>query len=281
MKFCKHCGNQIPDNAVCNCPGAIAERQGQGQGYQPQGYQPRVGSGYVSPYAAHGTPNATAQPVGESKFGRGMKNVPQVFASYFRDPKKTVAISKQTGDFVVAIIYTVILFLALIGINSCVYGKNAVALHLGFNFGLVVLAALIETVGLVTAYVMCKFLILAATVKPFNAGKAFADSFISFGVNMVVPLICMIVGGLFWMLTSWVSQIFFAFALFWLVVCLLSEVKDEIPPANNSFVRIIIIAGFLAAYVYLFLLLVKGMNSMNTFSVAADLYSQYAGLFGY
>ena len=37
MKFCKHCGNQIPDDAVCNCPGAVAERQAQG-GYQQPAY---------------------------------------------------------------------------------------------------------------------------------------------------------------------------------------------------------------------------------------------------
>ena len=47
MKFCKHCGNQIPDNAVCNCPGAVAERQQNQGGYQqPQYAAPRQGKSF-------------------------------------------------------------------------------------------------------------------------------------------------------------------------------------------------------------------------------------------
>lgn len=265
MKFCKHCGSQIADDAVCNCPDAVAERQGQAEPQQPVSY--------VSPYAAQ----EAAQPMGENKFVKSLKNLPQALLSYIKDPKQTVAISKQTGDVIVAAIYTFILFIALLAANSCIFGKICVAFGpfaslasyaspvagFGFNFGLVLLASLMETVAITALYTLGKFVLLALNVKPLNAGKAITDSFISFGVNSIVPIAAIVVGGLFYMLTSFIANIFFIFAAIWYVIAALSELKDELPLAQNSFVRILTTTLVVGAALFLYSLIYNVSFMMN------------------
>lgn len=296
MKFCKHCGSQIADDAVCNCPAAVAERQGQAAPQQP--------APYASPYAAQGA----AQPAGESKFVKSLKNVPQVLLSYFKNPKEVVATCKQTGDVIVAAAYTFILFIALLAANSCIFGKICVvfgpfaalsslsfsassASVLGFNFGFVLLAALMETVAITALYTLGKFVLIALNVKPLNAGKAITDSFISFGVNSIVPIASIIVGGLFYMLTSFIANIFFIFAAAWYIIAALSELKDELPPAQNSFVRILTTALVVGAALFLYGLIYNASFMMNLsgasvstvdfmFSMVSSVTSSLGGLSG-
>ena len=230
MKFCKHCGNQIPDNAVCNCPGAVAERQAQQGAYQQQGYQQPA-------YQAQRPPRQ----------GGGIAVLP-TFLNYFKNPLKTSAERKQAKDFITPLIILGAMFFLLWGVNSCIFGNAAVTVRssdalknfknyplYGYNFGFVVLASLIETVAYCGIYVVVKFLLTALFVKPLNAGKAFIDSFISFGVHSIVPIMAMVVGGLFYMATAFIGQIFFGFALLWYIIMLISEVFAEVPGEKRGF----------------------------------------------
>ena len=130
------------------------------------------------------------------------------------------------------------MFFLLWGVNSCIFGNAAVTVRssdalknfknyplYGYNFGFIVLSSLVETVAFCGIYVVVKFLLTALFVKPLNAGKAFIDSFISFGVHSIVPIMAMVVGGLFYMATAFIGQIFFGFALLWYII--MFPVKKE------------------------------------------------------
>lgn len=255
MKFCKHCGNQIPDNAVCNCPGAVAERQSMQGGYnqpqynqQPQGYPQQ---GYQQAYQQ-------ARPAGQGGFNFG-----STFLGYFKNPLKASADSQRAKDFITPLIMLGSLFVLLIGVNCCIFGNASVAIRsadgikdfkdyplYGFNFGFVVIAALIETVAFPAIYVFVKFLMNAIFVKPFNFSKAFLNSFISFGVHSIVPVMAIVTGGLFYMASGFIGQLFFGFALVWYIVMLVAEIFDEVPAEKRNLVFFIALIGLIAAAIY-------------------------------
>lgn len=263
MKYCKHCGNQIPDNAVCNCPGAVAERQAQG-GYQ----QPYQAQGYQQPgYAAPARPRPANSPM--NGFAGALKG-------YFQSPLKTVRDRQRAKDFITPLIVLGIMFFLLWGVNSCIFGNQAVVIHrkvnnvqmfgdklFAFNFGFVVLASLIETLTMALSYIGAKLVISLIFVKPINPGKFFTDAFISFGVNSFVPLIAMVIGGLFYMALGILAQIFFAFAFLWYVAVGLAEVYEEVPAQNKNFVFFLTVICVVALMAFGYIMMYKLMWQMN------------------
>ena len=107
MKFCKYCGAQLEDNAVCNCEKSRAAQaqaqqanaQAQPQYQQPvqpqqpqyqnpvqqQYAQPQNPQTQQSPYAVNNT-----APIGENAFVKALKNIPVVFTSFFKDSKTVI-----------------------------------------------------------------------------------------------------------------------------------------------------------------------------------------------
>ncbi len=274
MKFCKHCGNQIPDNAVCNCPGAVAERQQNQGGYQQPAYQQ---PGYQQPqYAA---------PRQGKSFGQKLI---EPFTLYFKNPKQAVDNRIKDKDFLTPLIYIAVLFMIILGACSCIYGCHAVKGVLvpgnegagkgwvNFNFGLTLLAAFILTLGLATAYVMSRFVILIVCgKKPANAGELLLNSLISFGVNSIIPMGLILVGGLFYMATSTIGWMFFIVATIWYVAACLLEIKDDFDPNKNAFVRLLIVGLITGVMVALFFLLYQGMFAMNVRKVTVTVSSFY------
>ena len=279
MKFCKHCGNQIPDNAVCNCPGAVAERQQNQGGYQQPGYQQ---PGYQQPqYAA---------PRQGKSFGQKLI---EPFTLYFKNPKQAVDNRIKDKDVFTPLIYIGALFMLLMGVTSCVYGIHAAkgvqipgekdtgkTGVIDYNFGLCVLAAFILVLGMCAAYVLSRFIItMALGKKPVNAGDVFMGGFISFGVNSIIPMALMVIGGLFYMATSLVGVLFFIVAAIWYISANLIELKDTIDPAKNGFVKLLVIAMVIGTFTALFFLLYQAMFAMNvkptpSVSAALDYYNR-------
>jgi len=253
MKYCKHCGNQIPDNAVCNCPGAVAERQAQG-GYQ----QPYQAQGYQQPgYAAPARPRPANNPM--NGFAGALKG-------YFQSPLKTVRDRQRAKDFITPLIVLGIMFFLLWAVNSCIFGNQAVILNsrsYAFNFGFVVLASLIETLTMALSYIGAKLVISLIFVKPINPGKFFMDAFISFGVNSFVPLIAMVIGGLFYMALGILGQIFFGIAFLWYVAVGLAEVYEEVPAQNKNFVFFLTVICVVALMAFGYIMMYKLMWQMN------------------
>ena len=269
MKFCKHCGNQIPDNAVCNCPGAVAERQAQG-GYQQPAYQQPA---YAAP-----------QPRQGKSFGQKLIDP---FKVYFKNPKKAVDNRIADKDFITPLIYIGALFIIMLGVKSCIYGTEAVKGRpfVNYNFGLDLLAAFIATIALCAVFVLSRFIILAVCgKKPFRGGQVLLESLISFGVNSMVPMCIMLVGGLFYMATSMIAIMFFTLAAVWYIAAGLLEIKDAFDPNGNPFVRLLIVAVVIGVFIALYILLYSGLFAMNVRSVTASAstsLSDWRSLLGY
>lgn len=236
MKFCKYCGSQLDDEAVCNCPGAMAERQ------ETVATQPRQQ---------------------ENNF---VGNMLAPLKTYFKDPKKAVDDRIKSKDFITALIFIGALFFTMIAEKACVYGAEAFAgrPYIDFNFGLVLLAALLSVSGLCAVYVGARFVIMAIVgKKPFNAVNALINSLISFGVNSLVPMGLILVGGLFYLLADGVGIVFFILAAAWYVAAGIMELKDDLSDSANPFFKLMIVAMTIGVSLVLYYFLYKGMYAMN------------------
>mgnify|MGYP001252468328 CR=1 FL=1 len=124
MKFCKYCGAQLEDNAVCNCEKSrAAQAQAQPQYQQPvqpqqpqyqnpvqqQYAQPQNPQTQQSPYAVNNT-----APIGENAFVKALKNIPVVFTSFFKDSKTVIKTAKAEKDIILGTLFSAIFFIALI-----------------------------------------------------------------------------------------------------------------------------------------------------------------------
>lgn len=251
MRFCKFCGSQLADDAVCNCPGAMAERQAAGA------EQPRQ--------------------QGEKSFAQKLL---EPLKLYFKDPKKAVDNRIKEKDFITAFIYIGALFVIMLAEKACVYGAEAFTgrPYIAFNFGLVLLSALLSVTGLCAVYVGARFVILAVVgKKPFNAVNTLMNSLISFGVNSLVPMGLILLGGLFYLLADGVGMVFFLLAAVWYVAAGILEIKDDLSDSANPFFKLMMVAVTIGVSVVLYYFLYKGMYAMNvrmvdfSGSYAADL----------
>lgn len=236
MKFCKYCGSQLADDAVCNCPGAMAERQEAGA-KQPRQQETTFAQKLTAP-----------------------------LKTYFKDPKKAVDDRIKSKDYITALVFIGALFVTMIAEKACVYGAEAFTgrPYIAFNFGLVLLAALLSVTGLCAVYVGARFVIMATVgKKPFNAVNALMDSLISFGVNSIVPMGLILLGGLFYLLADGLGMVFFILAAAWYVAAGILELKDSLSDSANPFFKLLIVAMAIGISIALYYFLYKGMYALN------------------
>lgn len=283
MSFCKHCGSQIPEDSVCHCPAATAEREARAAAAQAQPPQP--------PYAPPEQPYAPAQPYAQQPYPQPPYGAPEAepkpqrnvmgdllgaLKGSFKSPAKTVAERQQAKDWLTPAILCGVLFLALLIANVCIFAKTSVMMHpsyLGrpvntsddfkFHFGLVLLAAFIETLLIPTLYAAVRLAVAMLFHKPENLGQHLLDALISFGVNSIVPCAAILTGGLLYLWTSMAAQVFFAFAIVWYTVALVIEINGMLPAEKKGFLSLAVTVGLIAAAAIIIILMYRLMFKMN------------------
>ena len=191
MKFCKYCGKQLDDNAVCDCQASqqnAQKEQAQKVTFTAPQQQAQQQTTFTapqpqaSPYAVN--PNAT--PVGEGKFVKALKNIPVVFTAYWKNAKQTIDVAKKENDLIIAGMFTAIFFIGVLLANCCLYGSIDAGLggyfHI-FNFGKILVASLLVTVITAVLYVVIKLVSVKIFVKQADAKKVFFDAFIEFAIH--------------------------------------------------------------------------------------------------
>lgn len=274
MKFCKYCGAQLEDNAVCNCEKSRAAhaQQANAQYQQPQ-YQNPVqpnAQPQQSPYAV----NNNAVPAGENAFVKALKNIPVVFTSFFKDSKTVIKTAKAEKDIVVASLFSAIFFIALI------LGNTFLMLSMSaLDFPKTLLVSLVMTVLIGGIYSV----ILFAYVKKFkseeNAGKAFIDAFITFSIESIPASIGWILVGLFALVSVYLFLFFFVIVMLYLVISLVNQVKANVLEAKNSALFTLILTLIITvAFIIVFYI---GSNltmwSFNTSSFASNIFASLLG----
>lgn len=230
MKFCKYCGKQLEDNAVCDCQ-ASAQTTASPQHQQAQ----------TSPYATG------AQTAGEGKFVKALKNIPNTLKSYCKNAGTTIENAKNGNDLITSAIFTTIFFIGLIIANCGIY--CAVDSMIGgfistFNFGRILLASLLVTLVVAVLYVLIKFAMVKIFVKQAEAKKVFFDSFIEFSMHSIPVTALLIVSFICSFISLYISMFLFLFIIIFLIIALVSEIKTAVPTTKNPLIFIILSTVF-------------------------------------
>ena len=280
MKFCKYCGAQLEDNAVCNCEKSRAAQAQQANAQYQQPVQPQQPQ-YQNPVQPNAQPqqspyavNNNAVPAGENAFVKALKNIPVVLTSFFKDSKTVIKTAKAEKDIVVASLFSAIFFIALI------LGNTFLMLSMSaLDFPKTLLVSLVMTVLIGGLYSV----ILFAYVKKFkseeNAGKAFIDAFITFSIESIPASIGWILAGLFALVSVYLFLFFFVIVMLYLVISLVNQVKANVPEAKNSALFTLILTLIITvAFIIVFYI---GSNltmwSFNTSSFASNIFASLLG----
>lgn len=280
MKFCKYCGAQLEDNAVCNCEKSRAAQAQQANAQYQQPVQPQQPQ-YQNPVQPNAQPqqspyavNNHAVPAGENAFVKALKNIPVVFTSFFKDSKTVIKTAKAEKDIVVASLFSAIFFIALI------LGNTFLMLSMSaLDFPKTLLVSLVMTVLIGGLYSV----ILFAYVKKFkseeNAGKAFIDAFITFSIESIPASIGWILAGLFALVSVYLFLFFFVIVMLYLVISLVNQVKANVPESKNSALFTLILTLIITvAFIIVFYI---GSNltmwSFNTSSFASNIFASLLG----
>lgn len=273
--FCTKCGRPLPENGICPCsmqPGNMTPPQGnvppQGyapqQGYMPpQGYAPQQGNvtpqgyapqqGYVPPQG-YMPPQYNPAPKQDSAFVAALKNLPNLFLGYFRDPVGTSRLASEKKDFLsgliimaMSVILTLLgtLFFTLVHYNGFGYfGFGWVAPRwIGISFLAPILAFGI-TIGLIY--------LLSLIAK---ANLDFRSVLATIGVNAVIPVCLLAVSMLAGMISVVVFEIFAVLMCAAWVVSFFTMVFQVFDFKMNIVNTLLLIAGLAIAF-YVIVMLV-------------------------
>lgn len=285
--FCTKCGRPLPENGICSCsmqpenmtppqgsapPQGYAPQQGYmpPQGYAPQqGYMPPQGSapqqGYMPPqgyapqqgYAplqGYVPPQYNPVPKQDSAFVAALKNLPNLFLGYFRDPVGASRLASEKKDFLsgliimaMSVILTLFgtLFFALVHYSGYGYfGFGWVAPRwIGLSFLAPILAFGI-TIGLIY--------LLSLIAK---ANLDFRSVLAVVGVNAILPVCLLAVSMLAGMISVVVFEIFAVLMCAAWVVSFFTAVFQVFDIKMNIVNTLLLIAGLAIAF-YVIVLLV-------------------------
>lgn len=291
MKFCKYCGAQLEDNAVCNCEKSRAagaqqaaaqaqqvNAQAQNQQSVQTPYQNPVQQQYAqtqnpqpqqSPYAVNNT-----MPVGENAFVKALKNIPVVFTSFFKDSKTVIKTAKAEKDIVIAALFSAIFFIALL-LGNMFFMLSMSAL----SFPKTLLVSLIMTVLIGGLYSV----ILFAYVKKYNptenAGKAFIDAFITFSIESIPASIIWLLAGLTALISVYCFVFFLVFEMLYLVISLVNQIKANVPDAKNSSLFTLILT-LIVSVAFIIIFFIGARLTVWSFDVSSFATSALTSLIG-
>ena len=245
MKFCQICGRALNDGEVCTCQSQQAApqqpRYQQPAPQQPYGAQPQ----YAQP--------AAPKPAGDGKFVKALKNIPVAFKSYFKGSDRVIGTAKAKKDVLLPLMYVAILCFVNLIADICYFARMSAGSYyegLGFlsgvfggpnskfNFGYVLLAALIMTALLTVLYVGMRFLVQVIFAKKAPA-QAIIDAFIEFGFHLIPVCCILLVGGLLSLITSWFMPPFIGLAAAYLIVMYVMDSMKDVQNFPNKFVAVV------------------------------------------
>lgn len=280
MKFCKYCGAQLEDNAVCNCEKSRAAQaraqqanaQAQPQYQQPvQPQQPQYQNPVQqqSPYAVNNT-----APVGENAFVKALKNIPVVFTSFFKDSKTVIKTAKAEKDIILGALFSAIFFISLI------LGNMFLMLSMSaLDFPKTLLVSLVTTVLIGGFYSVILFAYVKKYKTEENTGKAFIDSFITFSIESIPASIGWILAGLCALISTYLFLFFFVIVMLYLIISLVNQVKANVPEAKNSTLFNLILT-LIVAVAFIIVFYIGGKLTMWSFNTSSFATSALMSLFG-
>ncbi len=266
MKFCKYCGKQLEDDAVCDCKDSLNAAQFSQSPHEPVGCTFQDNQKFSSPYAMNGTH-------GENKFITALKNFPVLFCSFWKDSKGTIKIAKNNKDIMIAVICSFIFFASIFLGNMFSF----ISMHT-FDFFRVLITSCILALLIGSFFTLIMAFAKKISNRTSNIAACLIDSFISFSIESIPASIGFIIAGLALFINFYASAFFILLTALYLIVTLTCNIKDTIINVNNNAAFVIITS--LTACIALGIILAVLIN-LYTWCVEGGIYSQFSSALGY
>lgn len=283
MKFCQICGRPLQDNEVCNCQAQrqpAPEEQRTVAAAQPAYQQPAAPQPQPRPVAPQPQPQPQPRPVmpqqqpvmpqqpyyaqpvqkaPDGKFVKSLKNIPVVFKSYWTSSDKLELAAKKGKDIILPLLFIAILFFINLILGICYFARMTTPGYStglgmftwtfassgrGFQFGFVLLGALIITIFTSCLYINFRFLssLILSKKKPADA---FIDALVEFGIHSMPVCLWLFLGSLLTLATCWLTVPFIGMAIAYYIVIGVTNTIKECGETKNVFFRNLIIAAFI------------------------------------
>lgn len=271
MKFCKYCGAQLDDNAVCGCEKSRAEAA-RNSAQQVNNVSPQNNSQFSSPNVQpQQSPYAVGtQPMKENAFVKALKNIPIVFMSFWKDSKAVVKTAIAEKDIVLASLFTAIFFIALLLGNLFYVLSIPYISNYFLNFGFVILSSLITTAFICGFYSLFVFAVDKKTNPSVKSGTAYINALITFGIESIPASLAFLAGGIFSFASNYLGMIFAMFAVIYLIISLLNNMKyNEL--FRSKTLSVITAAGAITAAVAVTVLIWYSLMSLCAVSTILNI----------
>lgn len=245
--FCTKCGKPLPESGVCPCTmqqQPVMQQQPPVMRQQP----PAAQQGYVAPqYSA--SPSKVGMALGGS-----LKNLPNLWVGYFRDPVGTTRLAADKRDAVsgawmlaLQIVLSLLgtLFFALIHLNGTMYYKfgDVVLSWLGISF-LGPILAFGVSIGLI-------YVLAGIAKQRVDIRSAVAMT----GASSVIPTVLLLATMLLGMIGSVVFELFAILLVAAWAVSFFTNVTQVLNIKLNIINTFVLILAFMAAYYLISVLL--------------------------
>ena len=277
MKLCPICGRPLKDGEVCDC--------------QRPHKDAREANAY--PEIKPEVEAVPAAPKKESAFLKALKNIPIAFFSYLKNSKAVLRIARGKKDWLLPLMYTVILFLVNFILGICFFARMTSGTYFAglgvlanvfggyafsFNIGFVLISATVMTTVEAALYVGFRLIPqIFFAKKPFL--NALLDSFIEFGFHSTIVSSLLFTGAVLGLISAWFIAPFAGLAASYLVVTYVTATAKDTEDFKNKLIINAITAGSVMVAVAVVFWIMYLMCSLN-YSIPAYNYSSAIDLIG-
>ena len=260
MKFCRYCGAQLEDNAVCSCAAS-------------QAAQPVAPA---QPVAAPVQPVA-AEPSGPNPFARAFGKIP----AFFKSP----AAAADDIDFGVAGILTGLfaictfmyyLFYALgniiryrVSAGSYDYIVRSIALP---RVGVIFLGAIAVTLILATLYIVPVMLSRLIFAKDASFGKIIGGAFTSFSVYALPFAAGLVLAGFAALISYKLALITVVLFAVYFLIAIIDSISIKTGGITNNIIKVLLVMGILATLIIvgylIFTAITRNLVNYNVYHIS-------------
>ncbi len=260
MKFCRYCGAQLEDNAVCTCAAS--------QAAQP-----------VAPAQPVATPvqPVAVEPSRPNPFARAFGKIP----AFFKSP----AAAADDIDFGVAGILTGLfaictfmyfLFYALGNIiryrgslDSYGYMFGGLALP---RVGVIFFGTIAVTLILATLYIVPVMLSRLIFAKDAPFGKIIGGAFTSFSVYALPFAAGLVLAGFVALISAKFALILVALFMVYFLIAIIDSISIKVGGITNNIIKVLLVTGILAVVIILgyllFMAITRNLVNYNVYQIS-------------
>ncbi len=256
MPFCSKCGNTLNEGAkFCNSCGNVITPSAPAQQPDPQAQ--------VNQQPMQAAPVVPSKP---SVFNEAI----DMIKNYWKNSKDVINTAKEkksyaaagilAGAFFIAVLLGYIVFAVAVGRTKSFFGIGG---GLAVNFPFAILTAIALTVLIAGLYTVILFLSDKLLAKNPNTGESFLNAFVTFAIHSIPVSAGFVLFGLTALIFDYLGWLIFAVVAGYLVVTLVSSVKELVPAEKDNTITTLILSAVIGVAAFIVVIVFANLHNLS------------------